>query len=179
MSLFICSLNSGSNGNCYYVGNHIEAVLVDVGISCREVEKRMKRAGLTMQTVKAIFVSHEHTDHIRGIPVLAKKYQLPVYLTPETQRQSHLFVEQHLVVSFTAQKRINIGSLVVSAFPKFHDACDPHSFMISCHDVNVGVFTDIGAPCKQLIHHFKQCHAAFLEANYDNEMLSRETIPST
>jgi phosphoribosyl 1,2-cyclic phosphodiesterase len=65
MSLFITSLNSGSNGNCYYIGNDSEAVLVDAGISCRETEKRMSRLGLTMTKVKAIFISHEHIDHIR------------------------------------------------------------------------------------------------------------------
>ena len=75
MALQIASLNSGSNGNAYYIGNETEAVLVDAGISCREIENRMKRLELSMQRVKAIFVSHEHSDHIRGIPVLAKKYQ--------------------------------------------------------------------------------------------------------
>ena len=63
MSLYIASLNSGSNGNCYYIGNKQEAVLIDAGISCRETEKRMKRLGLSMELVKAVFVSHEHSDH--------------------------------------------------------------------------------------------------------------------
>jgi glyoxylase-like metal-dependent hydrolase (beta-lactamase superfamily II) len=77
MSLFIASLNSGSNGNCYYVGNESEAVLIDAGISCRETERRMKRLGLSMDNVKAIFISHEHGDHISGVAVLAKRYNLP------------------------------------------------------------------------------------------------------
>src|SRR3954463_10910367 len=92
MPVFIASLNSGSNGNCYYVGNEREAVLVDVGISCRETETRMKRLGLSMQKVKAIFVSHEHGDHIRGIAVLAKKYSLPVYITPRTLTSGNLYL---------------------------------------------------------------------------------------
>ena len=79
MSLFVTALNSGSNGNCFYIGNDKEAVLVDVGISCRETERRMERLGLSMKKVKAVFISHEHTDHVRGLRVLAKKYQLPVY----------------------------------------------------------------------------------------------------
>ena len=70
MSLYIASLNSGSNGNCYYVGNDQEAVLVDAGLSCRETELRMQRLGLPMDRVKAVFISHEHDDHIRGIQVL-------------------------------------------------------------------------------------------------------------
>src|ERR1700733_14600699 len=102
MSLFITSLNSGSNGNCYYIGNETEAVLIDAGISCREVEKRMKRLGLSIEKVKAVFISHEHTDHISGLQVLSKKYQLPVYITRATLSYCRLRPEKHLVMSFTA-----------------------------------------------------------------------------
>ncbi|HEY2726861.1 MAG TPA: MBL fold metallo-hydrolase, partial [Parafilimonas sp.] len=84
MSLFIASLNSGSNGNCYYVGNNAEAVLIDAGISCRETEKRMLRLGLSIKNVKAIFISHEHDDHICGCESLANKHNIPVYITEAT-----------------------------------------------------------------------------------------------
>ena len=94
MSLFITSLNSGSNGNCYYIGNEHEAVLVDAGISCRETETRMQRLGLSIKKVKAIFISHEHSDHIRGVSVLAKKYRLPVYITPLTHQHGGLFLDE-------------------------------------------------------------------------------------
>ena len=177
MSLFITSLNSGSNGNCYYIGNYTEAILVDAGIPCSEVEKRMHRLGLSMQKVKAIFVSHEHADHISGLQVLSKKYQLPVYITGATQRFCRLKLQQHLVTCFTAHEPITIGNLSITAFPKFHDAADPYSFVISCNQIKVGVFTDIGTPCENLIHHFKQCHAAFLEANYDDAMLENGGYP--
>jgi len=177
MALYITSLNSGSNGNCYYVGNHREAVLIDVGISCRETEKRMLRLGLSMQKVKAIFISHEHSDHIRGLAVLAKKYQLPVYITPATMQYGQLFLEDHLVNPFCGYEPVQIGDLSVTAFPKFHDAAEPHSFVVSGNNVKVGVFTDIGAPCQHLIKHFKQCHAAFLEANYDEQMLAQGSYP--
>ncbi|MDB5191120.1 MAG: Phosphoribosyl 1,2-cyclic phosphodiesterase [Segetibacter sp.] len=177
MSLFITSLNSGSNGNCYYVGNQNEAILVDAGISCREIEKRMKRLGLDMQNVKAIFVSHEHTDHIKGIPSLAKKFQLPVYITEPTLLHGRLMLEPSLVVNFIAHQPIAIGNLSITAFPKFHDASDPYSFIVDCNNIKVGIFTDIGAACKNVIHHFKQCHAAFLEANYDEDMLNNGNYP--
>jgi phosphoribosyl 1,2-cyclic phosphodiesterase len=177
MQLFITSLNSGSNGNCYYVGNEQEAVLIDAGISCRETEKRLKRLGLSMARVKAIFVSHEHSDHIRGIPVLAKKYKLPVYITHGTLHHARLSPHNPQVVPFEAFETVQIGELCVTAFPKFHDAADPHSFVVSYGDTKVGVFTDIGAPCENLIYHFKQCHAAFLEANYDEVMLEQGHYP--
>jgi phosphoribosyl 1,2-cyclic phosphodiesterase len=177
MSLFIASLNSGSNGNCYYIGNDNEAILIDAGISCREIEKRMKRLGLLIEKVKAIFVSHEHSDHIFGIPVLSNKYRLPVYITSGTLKYSRLSIEKHLVTSFRAYEPVMIGSLSVSAFPKFHDAGDPHSFIVTNNLVKVGVFTDIGIACENVVHHFKQCNAAFLEANYDEDMLTTGRYP--
>jgi phosphoribosyl 1,2-cyclic phosphodiesterase len=177
MSLFISSLNSGSNGNCYYIGTNTDAVLVDAGISCREIEKRMKRLGLKMENVKAIFVSHEHSDHIKGLPVLVKKYQLPVYITPLTMRHGGLTFDDQLVKVFNAHQAVNIGQLYITAFPKFHDASDPYSFIISFKKICVGVFTDIGSPCENLKKYFQQCHAAFLEANYDEEMLEKGNYP--
>ena len=177
MSLYITSLNSGSNGNCYYIGNENEAVLVDAGISCREIEKRMKRLGLSMQKVKAVFVSHEHTDHIKGIPALAKKYSLPVYITEAALFHSGFILDKRLVNSFIAYQPVITGSLTTVAFPKLHDASDPYSFQITCNGIKVGVFTDIGLPCRHVINHFKDCHAAFLEANYDDELLAKGNYP--
>ncbi|HEY9196097.1 MAG TPA: MBL fold metallo-hydrolase [Mucilaginibacter sp.] len=177
MSLFITSLNSGSNGNCYYVGNDQEAVLIDAGISCRETEKRMARLGLSMSRVKAIFVSHEHSDHIRGIPVLAKKYNLPVYITPGTMLYLGSFLDMRYAHHLKEFETIAIGTLEITSFPKVHDAAEPHSFIVSCRDIKVGIFTDLGVVCDQLIRHFSQCHAAFLEANYDEEMLENGGYP--
>ena len=171
MSLFVTALASGSNGNCYYVGNEREAVLVDAGICCREIEKRMRRLGLSMKKLKAVFVSHEHSDHIRGLRVLTHKYSLPVFITTPTLKNGRLFLNKSLVVSFSAQQPVTIGELVITAFQKLHDAADPYSFVVSCRGINIGVFTDIGTPCEKLVHHFSTCHAAFLESNYDEHML--------
>lgn len=175
--LFIASLNSGSNGNCYYVGNDKEAILVDAGISCKETEKRMSRLGLSMDKVKAIFISHEHTDHIKGLSVLSAKFNLPVYITTGTLRGCRFNVREDLIRPLQSHQTIQVGDLNVKAFPKLHDASEPHSFMVSCGGTNVGVFTDLGAPCDQLISHFSQCQAAFLEANYDVELLSKSAYP--
>jgi phosphoribosyl 1,2-cyclic phosphodiesterase len=171
MSLFIASLNSGSNGNCYYIGNKDEAILVDAGISCRETERRMKRLELSLKKVKAIFVSHEHTDHIYGIPRLSRKHGIPIYITSSTLHHGRLNLKQHLSFHFKAHEPVKIGNLSITAFPIHHDASDPHSFIVTHNDVNVGVFTDIGLACEQVKNNFKQCHAAFLEANYDEVML--------
>jgi phosphoribosyl 1,2-cyclic phosphodiesterase len=177
MSLIITSLNSGSNGNCYYIGNDRDAVLIDAGISCRETEKRMTRLGLSMALVRAIFVSHEHSDHITGISRLSRKYNVPVYITNHTHRESRIFIETHLKKEFQEKKEVMIGSLAVKAFRKSHDAVDPHSFIVSDKQLKVGIFTDIGFSCREVIHYFSQCHAAFLEANYCEDMLANGSYP--
>jgi phosphoribosyl 1,2-cyclic phosphodiesterase len=177
MSLFIASLNSGSNGNCYYVANRHEAVLIDAGISCRETEIRMKRLNLSMQKVKAIFITHEHTDHVKGVTGIAKKYRLPVYITPRTQQHHRFRVREDLIMPFAAYEPVRIGQLTVTGFPKFHDANDPHSFIVTNETVTVGVFTDIGVACHHVVDHFKQCHAVFLEANYDEHLLETGRYP--
>jgi phosphoribosyl 1,2-cyclic phosphodiesterase len=177
MPLSITSINSGSNGNCYYVGNEHEAILVDAGISCREIEKRLTRLGLHIKKVKALFISHEHSDHIRGVEVISRKHKLPVYITKGTLRSSGLNIEKDLVRYFSAHQTIQVGELSVTAFPKMHDAAEPHSFVVSGNGVNIGVFTDIGHNCEHVIHHFKQCHAVFLETNYDDTMLETGAYP--
>lgn len=176
MALYITSLNSGSNGNCYYVGNNTDAVLIDVGLSCRETEKRMNKLGLNMKTVKAIFVSHEHGDHIKGVSTLANKYNLPVYITAKTAVNGPRLIS-HIAKTFTASQPVAVGDLNITAFTKFHDAADPHSFIISYNNITVGVLTDIGTVCKEVINYFKQCHAVFLESNYDEQMLENGKYP--
>src|SRR5690606_37210943 len=100
----------------------------------------------------------------------------PVYITPQTLESSRVNLGNN-VHSFFIHEIIKIGNLSVQAFTKSHDACDPHSFTVSDDNVKVGVFTDIGTPCSNLIHHFQQCHADFLEANYDDELLENGRYP--
>lgn len=175
MSLYMASLNSGSNGNCYFVGNGEEAVVVDAGLSCRETEKRMKRLGLAPGQIRAIFISHEHSDHICGVDTFARKYNLPVYGSEPTLRKLHN--NGYQTIAFSSDATIRIGRLTIRTFFKQHDAVDAHSFTISGNEVTVGVFTDIGRVCDKLIYHFSRCHAAFLEANYDEVMLDQGRYP--
>lgn len=176
MCLSIASLNSGSNGNCYYIENANEAVLVDAGISCKEIDKRMARLNLSAQKIKAVFITHEHADHIYGLSSFLKKYHVPVYTTQKTFLQL-TGIPQQLVHYFNINDVIKIGELSVIAFSKLHDAVDPCSFIVTCNNTTVGVFTDIGFSCSNVIHYFRQCHAAFLEANYDAEMLQDGKYP--
>lgn len=151
--------------------------MVDAGISCRETEKRMTGLGLSMQKVKAIFISHEHSDHINGLPVMAKKYSLPVFITPGTYANSGQQLPPSSLQWLKAHEPVWVGALCITAFPKKHDAADANSFIISCNGITVGVFTDIGSPCDNVTQHFEKCHAAFLESNYDEEMLESGRYP--
>jgi phosphoribosyl 1,2-cyclic phosphodiesterase len=177
MSLFIASLNSGSNGNCYYIGNGEEAIFVDAGLSCAETEHRMARLGLDMQVVKGIFISHEHSDHIVGLSALVQKYKLPVYVNTGTLREIRGKRLRAFVQLFESHQPVSIGNLIITPFPKKHDARDPHSFVVRCLQTTVGIFTDIGQICEQVVRYFRQCHAAFLEANYDEDMLQQGSYP--
>jgi phosphoribosyl 1,2-cyclic phosphodiesterase len=177
MSLYLASLNSGSNGNCYYISNGLDSVLIDAGISCRETERRMIRLGLPIRSVKAIFISHEHTDHTRGAEVLSRKYGIPVYITGATYHHSRLKLNPEKMNYFTAGTPVHIGGLRVNPFTKWHDASDPHSFTVSADGLTAGIFTDMGIACEQVAYYLSQCHAAFLETNYDEGMLERGRYP--
>lgn len=130
-----------------------------------------------MKTVKAIFISHEHSDHIAGLQVLSKKYSLPVYITEATHKKSGLKIESRLIFSFSENEKVSIGELTVTPFRKSHDADDPHSFLVSGNEINIGVITDIGHACRRVIKHFKQCDAVFLESNYCDQMLADGSYP--
>lgn len=179
MALWVASLNSGSNGNCYYIGNEHEAVLVDAGISCRDITRRMKLLGLNMQKVKAVFITHEHGDHVKGVEGLGTKYWLPHYFTEKTFAASPLKPERSLVRYFSGADQVRIGALTITAAPSLHDAVDPHSFTVSDNEVTVGVFTDMGIMSERENQLLTQCHAAFLEANYDDEMLAAGRYPES
>ena len=114
MCISVASLNSGSNGNCYYIESANDAVLIDAGISCKEVEKRMERLNLSIKKIKAIFITHEHSDHIYGLSSFLKKYPVPVYITPDTLKQG-VDIPAHLIHSFKSHSAIIIGELSIIA----------------------------------------------------------------
>jgi phosphoribosyl 1,2-cyclic phosphodiesterase len=108
---------------------------------------------------------------------IAHKHQVPVYITGATHTNSRFRLNEQLVMPVSAYSPVQIGGLTVNAFPKQHDAREPHSFTVSGNGITVGILTDIGTACEHVIRNFSQCHAAFLEANYDETMLEEGNYP--
>lgn len=167
----ICAIASGSNGNCYYIGNETEAILIDVGINCKQVLLRMEQRGLDPKKLAAIFVTHEHADHVRGVRVLSKKLNIPVFYTYGTWNNTHKSscAPHHRYIQI--DEPLQWGAFNIHAFSKNHDAKEPCSYRVEVADKSIGVMTDIGAVCENVISHFQQCNVVFLESNYDEQML--------
>jgi len=175
--LKICAIASGSNGNCYYVGNSESAILVDAGISRKQILLRMEQKNLNPSILKAIFISHEHHDHCCGAKVLSKKLGIPVYVTPNTFHNCWKPHRPANTVFFNAGDTVKIGDFFIHTFSKKHDAADPCSFRVEYKHTNVGVFTDIGESCENIKYQLNKCHILFLESNYDEEMLWNGKYP--
>lgn len=169
---YICSIASGSNGNAYYIGTDDEAILIDCGISYRQLIGRAKKAKINLHNVKAVFVTHEHSDHVRGLRVFCQNYNVPCYMTRGTAlkcRSFYMPIKPPIAISYN--EKIVIGSFSVYCFEKPHDVEEPCSFRVEVNSLNIGVFTDIGCECQGLCEHLHECHVAFLESNYDEDML--------
>lgn len=175
--LEICALASGSNGNCYYLGNENTAVLIDAGLSARQIQLRMTLRNIPQEKVKAIFISHEHSDHCRGARVLSKRLRIPVYLTRKTFLAIRKAEQPELVEWFEAGDSTQLDELTIHSFLKNHDAVEACSFRVSYSGKEVGVMTDIGEPCERVKEHLSKCHAVFIESNYDEEMLLNGPYP--
>ncbi len=166
-----CALASGSNGNCYYIAKGDDAVLIDVGINTKHVELRMANLGISPARIQAIFITHEHTDHIKGLSVFCKRYQIPVYLTEGTYKGSRLHLPDHLVHLIPANAKVSMGALKIVGIPKYHDAKEPCSFVVTDGKTNIGILTDLGRGCENVKHVVRHTDVLLLESNYDEDML--------
>lgn len=173
----IASIASGSNGNCYYIESDNDAILVDAGISTKQIIGRMVKLGLSMSKVRGVFISHEHTDHVSGVDVLSRKYDLPVFITPKTYSLCGKIINDSLLNFFCPGKQLTLGKIHVHPFLKSHDAAEPCSFSVSSERWNVSVMTDIGLECSNVISNIRNADAVFLESNYDDEMLEKGPYP--
>lgn len=175
--MHICVLASGSKGNAIYIADEHTAILVDAGLSGVEIERRMQRRGLNPQHLQAIVVSHEHSDHLRGVGVLSRRYHLPVYISPLTLAAAPSIGKVYHTQTFNCGHPFNINSLTLHPFSVSHDAADPAGFTIRAGPFKVGLATDLGLVTAIVQHRLQGCQALILEANHDPHMLLTGPYP--
>ncbi len=177
-TITICVLASGSKGNAIRISDGRTSILLDAGLSGIEIERRLADADHGMNNVDAIVVSHEHSDHIKGVGVLARRYKIPVYLSLETHKASeHLLGSLPKAVHFQCGNVFRINTLVIRPFSLSHDAADPAGFTIARDNIKIGIATDLGIATEMVKSHLKGCNALILEANHDPEMLIKGPYP--
>ncbi len=174
----IASLGSGSKGNGTLFDSGETCLLIDLGFTLKETEKRLERLGVSPLDVDAILVTHEHADHIHGVGPFARKYKRPVYLTPGTQRSTKLGTVPG-IKSINCHKPFRVGNIGIEPVPVPHDAREPCQYILSSAGIKVGILTDLGHITRYVVEQYKVCHALLLECNHDEQMLREGPYPYT
>lgn len=178
----LCSIASGSNGNCIYVGTEDTHLLVDVGISGKRVEDALCDIDIDPSKLSGILITHEHSDHISGLGVMARKHRIPIYATVETVHG--IFhgtgvgkIPAELFCYIEPEMQFSIGDISVSPFSISHDAANPVGYTFEADEKRVGVATDIGCYDDYIVQHLTGLHALLIEANHDVHMLEAGSYP--
>jgi phosphoribosyl 1,2-cyclic phosphodiesterase len=173
----ISLLASGSKGNALLVCSGRTRLLIDAGLSTRELCRRLELVGVPAESLDAVLVTHEHVDHVRGLGLLSRRYNLPVYLhhgaapaLADNQRPGRL-------EEFAAGTELDFGDLGVRAFPVTHDASAPVGFVISGAGGKLGVATDLGIATRLVAEELRGCRCLVLESNHDEELLRDGPYP--
>lgn len=173
-------LASGSKGNSSVLATSTTRILVDCGLSCRETLRRMVAAGEDPQQISAIVVSHEHSDHVNGLWVLARKLNVPVFMTGATyaewqhwarDKETRIKPAIEKLEIFEAGRAFTVGDVTVSPFTIPHDAVDPVGFTFRAEGMKIGIVTDLGYMPRSVIDNIRGCDGLMIEANHDLEML--------
>ena len=176
-SLRICSLGSGSGGNSTFVRSERTRVLVDAGFSFREITKRLNAIGEDPAQLDAVLVSHEHSDHVKGLTQIAKRVGCPIYLTERTgETLDWGKVEPHIEM-FRAGQTIAIADLEIDSFTIPHDAVDPVAFAVRYQGLKASLVTDLGYVTESVKHKIRGSDFLLLESNHDLEMLKVGPYP--
>ena len=172
-------LGSGSKGNSVFLKINGYSFLFDCGLSCKQVELRLESIGVSPSSIDAVFLSHEHDDHIRSIHTFSKRYKVPVITSEKTFKAGKLedkgvkdrvFVESGKV--FSEFKGVDIFFMPIS-----HDAADPVGFVVYSNGTKFGLITDLGYPTELVAHELKNCNALVVESNHDPELLKLSNYP--
>ncbi len=171
------SLGSGSRGNAILVEEGQTCVMVDCGFSLRETERRLAILGKQLADISAVLVTHEHSDHVRGINPFMKKTGIPVWMTQGTMDGCKLAAGLSVTV-FDRDESIEINDLSIDPFPMPHDANEPCQFVFNNGEKRLGILTDVGSETPAIIDHLNACDALLLECNHDEDMLSGSEYPA-
>lgn len=177
-SLSFASLGSGSKGNGTLVRAGDTQILLDCGFTLKETERRLARLDLSPEQLTAIFVTHEHSDHISGVGPLARKYHIPVYLTAGTWHSGRIGDVPHVEL-IPSHGHIQLAALTISPVAVPHDAREPVQYIFQSEGKTLGVLTDLGSLTPQVTDHYADCDALMLEANHCPVMLDYGPYPQS
>ncbi len=170
-------LASGSSGNCFFYQGNGSAYLIDAGISCRQVCERLSKIKKNIRSIKGIFITHEHSDHVKGLQVISKMFHIPIYISKGTLDSLKFHIGSELVNIITPGKKINIDGTIVDPFLKCHDAAEPVSYSMTFAKKTASFITDIGIACDTVKEHVRNSDVLVLESNHDIEMLKNGRYP--
>ena len=178
----LCSVTSGSSGNCVFVGSDKTSLLVDVGISGKRIEFGLNEIDRTTSEIDGILVTHEHSDHIKGLGVIARRYGIPIYATQGTievmSKMSTLGkLPEGIFREIKADEDYMIGDVTVKPFEISHDAAKPVGYRLECGDKAIAVATDMGRYTDYIIDNLSGLNALLLESNHDVNMLQVGAYP--
>lgn len=178
----LCSIASGSSGNCIYVGSDNTHLLVDTGISKKRIDAGLHTLGVKGEELSGILITHEHSDHIQGLGVFSRKYGIPIYATKGTiqgiQNYSSLGkMPEGLLHPVAVDEKFTLGDVDVLPFAISHDANEPSGYRIEKDDKSVAVATDLGVYTDYTVEHLQNLDAILLEANHDIHMLEVGPYP--
>lgn len=172
----MCSIASGSSGNCIYIGEKNTHILVDVGISAKRIEEGLAELSVSPEELSAVFITHEHTDHIQGLWAFEKKHDVPVYATEHTldaymgtKKEPELLAKR--LHSVNCDEEIPMGDITVRPFRISHDAVCPVSYTFCGGGEKIGMATDLGCFDEYTADALRDCGILYLESNHDENML--------
>ena len=173
----VCILASSSSGNCALVATGRTRVLVDAGLSKRETFQRLAAIGEAPESIDAILITHEHSDHVSGLITLARSLDIPVYLSNLTAPAIAWGEFQPKIELFQSGSSFTVGDIDVSSFTIPHDAIDPVGFCLRSEGIKIGIATDLGYVTDSIRFHLRQTDLLLLESNHDLEMLKVGPYP--
>jgi phosphoribosyl 1,2-cyclic phosphodiesterase len=172
----LCSIASGSSGNCIYVGSNNTNLLVDAGISAKRIECGLNEIDIKPDTLQGILITHEHSDHVSGLGILARKYHIPIYATYETARaigkiKSLGEIPEELYHYINPNEEFFINDINVEPFSTSHDASNPVCYTVQSEGHKVGIATDLGKYDDYIVSKLTDSEVLYIEANHDVNML--------